>query len=300
MSHRLNFEIAGIGICMKGVDGIRFVETDPLRQMFVTPANRKGPVDISIEVRLDSNPTEKRRSFEPVFHSGGPWSLWQDGERFLIRLQPPGDDAPHCQAFFSRDFSSGTVYCGDAATAGRAEGPRVANPMCYPLDQVVTMHHLASRAGVLVHAAGAVYRGRGLIFPGVSGAGKSTIAKLLSARGHTLLSDDRIVMRITEDGPRGWGTPWPGEGRMALNQAIALDGIVFLNQAPVNDMTPLTPGQALKRLLPMVSVPWYRADFFEPVLQTCGALVGRIPAFDLFFAPSAGVADVLDTLLVDS
>ncbi|HAM50351.1 MAG TPA: hypothetical protein DCP92_06510 [Nitrospiraceae bacterium] len=53
----------------------------------------------------------------------------------------------------------------------------VRNPFVYPLDLLILMYALAWREGIIAHAAGVVMRGRGYVFPGRSGTGKSTLVR---------------------------------------------------------------------------------------------------------------------------
>ena len=63
-----------------------------------------------------------------------------------------------------------------------------------------TCYHLAahSRNGLLFHAAGLAWQGRGLLLPGASRAGKSTLAAWLSTKGFDYLTDELVFVE--------WGT----------------------------------------------------------------------------------------------
>jgi len=137
-----------------------------------------------------------------------------------------GPDArPLWIADIAPSFESVEVTCGDAWAEARDEAGRISCPLQYPLDQVLLMYALSRCRGILVHAAGASADGKGLLFPGISGAGKSTISALLRAGdGVHLLSDDRIVVR--GNGSGGFdlgGTPWPGDAGVAENDSVPLD-----------------------------------------------------------------------------
>ena len=70
-------------------------------------------------------------------------------------------------------------------------------PLEYPLDELLLQGLLARGRGAEIHACGiADGSGRGLLFVGQSGAGKTTMARLWEGeRGITVLSDDRIILR---------------------------------------------------------------------------------------------------------
>ena len=161
------------------------------------------------------------------------------------------------------------------------------------MDQILLMYILARKHGALIHAAGIDVHGRGYIFPGKSGAGKSTITEQLAVREDIgLLSDDRIVVRKIDGAFKAYGTPWPGEARIAINKSVPLSGIFFINHASSNRIKKITPGQALKRLLPVTSIPWYDREIMSEILTFCEDLISNVPIYELYFKPSVEVVDV--------
>jgi serine kinase of HPr protein (carbohydrate metabolism regulator) len=157
------------------------------------------------------------------------------------------------------------------------------------------MYILARRHGALLHAAGIDINGKGYIFPGKSGAGKSTITRQFAALGDTgLLSDDRIVVRKIEGGFKAYGTPWPGEAGIALNKSVPLAGIFFINHGSANRIREITPKEALARLLPVTSIPWYDREVMDRILTFCEDLISSVPIYELDFKPSVEVVDVFE------
>ena len=68
------------------------------------------------------------------------------------------------------------------------------------LDQVVPML-LADADHLVLHASAVVVGGRAVACVGESGAGKSTVAAWLLAHGHTLVTDDCLVVDVAADRP---------------------------------------------------------------------------------------------------
>lgn len=74
---------------------------------------------------------------------------------------------------------------------------------------------LTGVGGFLLHAASTISRGRGALFSGVSGAGKSTIISL--ARPHVMrLTDEISYIRKIDGAFRASGTPFSGELNMSV------------------------------------------------------------------------------------
>jgi hypothetical protein len=81
------------------------------------------------------------------------------------------------------------------------------------------------RGSLPLHAS-AVIVGAGIVaFAGASGCGKSTLAAALAARGHTVASDDMLIVRAVNGLPPG---AWPGASRLKLSREV----IDRLGQSP--------------------------------------------------------------------
>jgi hypothetical protein len=166
------------------------------------------------------------------------------------------------------------------------------NPVCYPLDQLLLMYFLATRQGVLTHAAGVVRGGKAMIFPGCSGAGKSTFSQLLAAaRVGKLLSDERVIVREINGTMRAFGTPWTGTAGIARNVNAPLAGIYFLKHGQRNHMRKMAAKDILDRLLPLLSIPWYDPDTMSPIIAFAKHLVARVPAYEMSFKPDRSAVD---------
>jgi hypothetical protein len=167
----------------------------------------------------------------------------------------------------------------------------------YPLDQLLMIHVAAARsAAVLLHAAGANIDGNGVLFAGQSGAGKSTVSRLLGNGGSArFLSDDRIMLRRFGGKLSMYGTPWPGDAGVAINESVPLKAICFLRHADETSLRPLKPEQVLQRLLPVASIPWYESELAGNALNLCEFLIEHYPAYELSFRPRANdLTSVLD------
>lgn len=161
----------------------------------------------------------------------------------------------------------------------------------------VTVLALLLRGGLLVHAAGAVLKGRGLIFPAVSGTGKSTLSGLLEAEfPESVVCDERIAVRpvATPDvaAPR-WtlaGTPWASSAGIARMTAAPLAALVFLEQALECEITPISASDAVRRMLPLISVDWKNDALADRGVAALDALLAAVPAYVFRFPKSPAAA----------
>jgi serine kinase of HPr protein (carbohydrate metabolism regulator) len=160
------------------------------------------------------------------------------------------------------------------------------------------MHILAGNQGFIIHAAGVQIGGSGYIFPGKSGAGKSTLTRQFAGRpGTGLLSDDRVAVRRIGGCFHAFGTPWPGEGKVAVNGRVPLAGIFFILKGSRNEIKEITTRTALERLLPVVSVPWYDRDVMAGILSFFEELVSRVPVYEMLFTRGPAAADCFEEFL---
>ncbi len=92
---------------------------------------------------------------------------------------------------------------------------------------------------LLFHSSTVVWQGRGYMFLGVSGTGKSTHSRLWlkNIPDTHLLNDDNPVVRINEEGtPIVYGSPWSGKTPCYMNEQYPVGAIVKLHQAPKNEI----------------------------------------------------------------
>jgi len=152
--------------------------------------------------------------------------------------------------------------------------------------------------GLVLHAAGVAWVGRGLAFVGCSGMGKSTQARLWERwRGATILNEDRPAVTRGPAGPELHGTPWSGSSAKRLARSVPLAALVLLEQASANRARLLTSAEAIPRLLPRIFMPYWSAAGMETALSTVEQLVNRIKIVHLECRPDKGAIECLERVL---
>jgi hypothetical protein len=296
MRNLIHMKIGGLNLAISSEISNVLQNPDPTYRSFLRKVNdhpRLKPADIEIHIRFGEIPITE--NLIKLFDSQQSWSMLQDENHYCLRYNPPAFKQPLWLAKISRDFTQATVFCSEKMVTQKNGGSVLSNPVHYPLDQILIMYILARKQGALLHAAGIDIHGRGYIFPGKSGAGKSTITGQLAVRKNIgLLSDDRIVVRKIDGAFKAYGTPWPGEAGIAVNKSVPLSGIFFINHASSNRIKEITPKQALRRLLPVTSIPWYDREIMSEILTFCEDLILNVPIYDLHFKPTVEVVDVFE------
>jgi hypothetical protein len=288
MPDLLKLEIAGVRIEIDagGMDIIS--HADPAYHQF-SESWADSPYDIQITLTKDSLPDT--RTAKKVFDSGESWSLLSSKDDYFLIFKPPVFDEPYLIARMDWNISKAVIYCSRHLISEKEGGYAFINPVQYPLDQIMLMHYLARRDGIIIHAAGLEIAGKAYIFPGKSGAGKSTLSRQFAGKeGFHLLSDDRIIVRKTDNLLTAYGTPWPGDEGIASNMNFPLSGIFFISHGNANRIEPIGPQKALEKLLPVTSIPWYEEGLITNMLSLCEDLT-NIPAYELYFKPETRTAD---------
>jgi hypothetical protein len=296
MSTSFHLDIPGVVFDLQTRPGIEVVEHHPFYREFY--GRRRATTDaLTARVEVTIGRPLPDPGWPVVFDSGDAWLAFRDGGDLIFAFRSPVE--PGAFWWVARLIGGGPiirVVCDPEVVDCTPELERIANPIHYPLDQLLTMVLLAGRGGCIVHAAGVHRGGRGVACVGRSGAGKTTLMGLLDGRGDLArLSDDRVILRVG-DPPRISGTPWAGEGMIAANETADLAAFIFLHQGPAHELQPITPREAAAQLLPTTSIPWFDEAAMTGCLATLDRLLRDTPAYNLVFRLDRGVADLIDQL----
>ena len=146
---------------------------------------------------------------------------------------------------------------------------------------------------VLFHSAVVSLDGRGYMFLGKSGTGKSTHARLWlqNISGTELMNDDNPAVRVKPDGTAVvYGTPWSGKTPCYRNVSAQLGGIVLLSQAPYNKIVRLKGIGAYAAVVPSISGKRWDVRIADGLHETENTLATYIPIWHLDCLPDADAA----------
>lgn len=146
---------------------------------------------------------------------------------------------------------------------------------------------------VLFHAAAVILDGKGYMFLGKSGTGKSTHARLWlqNIPGTELMNDDNPAVRIKADGTAVvYGTPWSGKTPCYRNISAPIGGIVLLSQAPYNKIVRLKGIGAYAAVVPSISGKRWDSLIADGLHETENALASGVPVWHLDCLPDADAA----------
>lgn len=155
----------------------------------------------------------------------------------------------------------------------------------YPIQAVVRaamMARLPLVGGLPFHAAGIDVAGRGVVFFGPSGAGKTTLAAsspfpILSDELVAVNGGDRFVLVRSGFWGQGRGTARPGP--------VPLAALVDLAKGERLSLTPLRPAEAASRIVASVPVP-LAAPLWSRALPVVAQLVERTAVYRMEWTPA--------------
>lgn len=151
----------------------------------------------------------------------------------------------------------------------------------------------AQKSTLLMHSSVTVKDGKGYLFLGKSGTGKSTHSRLWIGNipGCELLNDDNPVLRVMDDGEvRVYGSPWSGKTPCYRNLDYPVGAIVNLKQAKANTIRQLSLVEAYAAMY--VSFSGYRfiKEMADGLHATNERIVTSVPCFGLDCLPNAEAA----------
>jgi hypothetical protein len=253
----------------------------------------EGEPDIALGAEFGAVPPLELE--EEVFHTGGVWGLCRSRGKLVLHFCARElESTPYKVAVMEPDFRAGTIR----SRVKESGQENCFNPLNYPLDELLVIN-LLSRGGrgMLVHACAVDYQGQGWLFPGTSGAGKTTLTELWRGEpGVTLLSDDRIIIRDMGDSYRIYGTPWHGNAEIASPLSAPLSGIFFLAHDHENRLTPVKRADAASRLLVRSFPTFWDAEGMRYTLGLCERISARVSCYELGFVPDKRVIGILRCL----
>jgi hypothetical protein len=218
---------------------------------------------------------------------------------FDIELAPPGTESGDEDLRVTWNLGRWLMERGDfraewnpSTAHGRIK--QTSNP--YSLDSVIRIVHtllLARNGGFLVHASSAVRNGRAFLFSGVSGAGKTTMARL-APPDVSLLTDEISYVTRQDRGYFAVGTPFFGElARVGENLRAPIDTLYLLAKGPENKIEPIIGANAVRGLLRNILFFARDPEFVKLVFDAAFDFVSRVHVCRLTFVPDSRVWELI-------
>ena len=214
------------------------------------------------------------------------WIFRRNGEECLNFGFSYSKKCPDCILMPSENFKENVVYVPESH-AGKVMEFAVSNAM-------MLLYTFCTNPSdtLMVHASVVRCQGKGYMFLGKSGTGKSTHTGLWLKNfdDAVLLNDDNPVVRVIDDQVFIYGTPWSGKTPCYKNESVPLNGFVRLSQAPYNKISRLNPLPAYAALMPSCSCMRWDRESVDRLHATVEKVVRKVAGWHLECLPDDAAA----------
>lgn len=145
-----------------------------------------------------------------------------------------------------------------------------------------------------MHASVTVKDGKGFLFLGQSGTGKSTHSSLWlkNIPGTHLLNDDNPVVRVVDGKARVYGSPWSGKTPCYRNEDYPIGAFVRINRAPYNAIHRQNVKESFASISSSSSGLRAIRSIGDGLFTTISSLIQSIPCYVLDCLPDDDAAFV--------
>jgi hypothetical protein len=164
------------------------------------------------------------------------------------------------------------------------------DPMEYPLDGLILYYLTVLHSDIMIHASGVNYAGYGYVFSGISGSGKTTMARIWDKAGARVIHDDRLILRNTADGFKMFNTP------VYKNDAPSespLNKIFIIDHGNENELIPVNGAPAVSLVIANCIQHNWDPQIIRGLLNSVSELCAEIPVANLRFRPDSTIIDVI-------
>ena len=164
-------------------------------------------------------------------------------------------------------------------------------------NALMLMYAFASsgRGTLLVHASVIKHDGRGYLFLGKSGTGKSTHSRmwLNALEGVELMNDDHPIIRIGTDGQAvAFGSPWSGKTKCYKNVEAPIGGIIRISRAQYNKARRLSVIESYASLISSCSGITWEKDLADGKDHSIQGIIAKVPCWVMECLPDNEAAVV--------
>lgn len=231
-------------------------------------------------------------------------SLWRIARQrdggYLLEMYPSvkkKESTKQLAAHISKDYSTVDIYI-DKNYNFLGSNNYIQSLTFFTTDQILLALLLSSRDGIIVHGCGIVINGKGYIFVGHAGAGKTTLAKMFLDRA-IILCDDRVVVRKIGEKFLLYGTWFHGDLPFVSPETTMLGGIFFIHQSAENRIVPCQAKDACVQIYARRVFSIIEKEAQGKAFDFCNELAVKVPCFDFYFKKDETAADFLENALSD-
>ena len=211
------------------------------------------------------------------------WSVFQDRDDLFITVTFPDlDEKRSAMLKFSLHNREWDL---------RIDNPgKSFDPMEYPLDGLILYYLTVISGDIMIHGSGVNYKGNGYLFSGISGKGKTTMAKLWDNHGAEIIHDDRLIIRKTTTGYSMYNTP---VYRNDEPRKSDISTIFLIGHGAENEIIPVRGASAISMVMANCIQHNWDPGIIKGLIETISQICATIPVYRLLFKPDSSIIEYL-------
>ncbi len=219
------------------------------------------------------------------------WTIWRDEKNYLLTVDfNDHSEISSIRALFNLNSSKIDIeICPLAVKNSNFDS---IDPLIHPFGSLLLMYLFLWQGGILIHGSAVNFKNHTFLFTGVSGIGKSTMARLWQECGADVINDDRLILKtenrevIVSNNPMSYYSQDPKEGK--------LSGIFLLKQEKHNYIKKLGGVKAFTRVLANCIQQFYDPEMVKNHLTLVDGIVKSVPIYEVGFLPTHDIVkDIL-------
>jgi len=284
MDCKRTYRVAGLDFSLSGEREL----VDSMGNYRPFEAESGGPELFFLEMVHTGGSQASPSGLEPMYvgetEKGFPrLDLYRSAEGWYVEMAPLEEQPLAGKLEMDGGFKSGRLtLCGTSDSFAAGNSLMLMYAFAGACENILEMH-----ASVVMHG------GKGYMFLGRSGTGKSTHSSLWLKHipDTELLNDDNPIVRVGNDGGiRVYGSPWSGKTPCYKNKNVPLGGIVRLSQAPENRIKRLSLLEAYASVMASCSSFRPISQIAEYQHKTISSILASVPCWHLECLPDEAAA----------
>jgi hypothetical protein len=216
-----------------------------------------------------------------IKHKDQFWSVWKSESYLFIKTIFPllSDGKKGVLRFTAEDNQWDLWIDGEKGAT---------DPFEYPIDALILYYLTVMSGDIFIHASGVEHSGRGYLFSGVSGMGKSTMARIWKNAGSSVIHDDRLIIRNTGSTFRMYNTPLYNYDRPAESE---INDVFLIEHGEVNNLVEVNGARSVSMVLSNCIQHDWDPGIVSKLLASVAGLCEMVPVKRLYFRPDVSVID---------
>jgi len=164
------------------------------------------------------------------------------------------------------------------------------DPLPYPIDGLILYFLSAINGGIMIHGSGVICNGRGWVFTGRSGSGKTTMAGIFDRNGDRVVHDDRLIL-MKDDGR--WVMHSTPVYRNDEPRSSEVDHMWVISHGRSNISAPLSGAEAAGLIMANCIQQNWDGDATARLVASVTDLASSVKISRLQFLPDSSIRDYL-------